>query len=41
MTTNLKAIALGSRLRDCKNVTTIGVRPNFSDYTPPGGGIDS
>jgi ribosomal protein S6--L-glutamate ligase len=28
-----KAIALGSRLRDCKNVTTIGVRPNFSDYT--------
>ena len=28
-----KAIALGSRLRNCKNVTTIGVRPNFSDYT--------
>ena len=28
-----KAIALEGRLRDCKNVITIGVRPNFSDYT--------
>jgi ribosomal protein S6--L-glutamate ligase len=29
-----KAIALESRLRDCKNVITLGVRPNFSDYSP-------
>ncbi len=27
-----KAIALEGRLRDCKNVLTLGVRPNFSDY---------
>jgi len=27
------AVALGSRLRQCKNVTTLGVRPNFSDYS--------
>lgn len=27
------AVALGSRLRQCKNVVTLGVRPNFSDYT--------
>ena len=33
MNTTNKAIALGSRLRDCKNVTTIGVRPNFTDYS--------
>jgi len=30
--TAIKAIALESRLRDCKNVITLGVRPNFSDY---------
>ena len=29
-----KAIALEARLRDCKNVITLGVRPNFSDYQP-------
>jgi ribosomal protein S6--L-glutamate ligase len=29
-----KAIALESRLRDCKNVRTLGVRTNFSDYSP-------
>jgi len=29
-----KAIALEGRLRECKNVITVGVRPNFSDYTP-------
>jgi ribosomal protein S6--L-glutamate ligase len=29
-----KAIALEARLRNCKNVLTLGVRPNFSDYTP-------
>lgn len=28
-----KAIALEARLRDCQNVITIGVRPNFSDYS--------
>lgn len=29
-----KAIALEGRLRDCKNVLTLGVRTNFSDYSP-------
>ena len=33
MTNTLKAIALEGRLRACKNVVTLGVRPNFSDYT--------
>ena len=28
------AIALEARLRDCGNVRTLGVRPNFSDYSP-------
>ena len=32
MNTTPKAIALEGRLRDCKNVITLGVRPNFSDY---------
>ena len=32
MNTTRKAIALEGRLRDCKNVITLGVRPNFSDY---------
>ena len=27
-------IALDARLRACKNVLTLGVRPNFSDYNP-------
>jgi len=27
-------IALEARLRACKNVITLGVRPNFSDYSP-------
>lgn len=27
-------IALESRLRCCRNVVTLGVRPNFSDYSP-------
>lgn len=27
-----KVIALEGRLRDCTNVVTLGVRPNFSDY---------
>jgi ribosomal protein S6--L-glutamate ligase len=29
---NTKAIALEGRLKECKNVVTFGVRPNFSDY---------
>jgi len=28
-----KAVALESRLKKCRNVLTLGVRPNFSDYT--------
>jgi len=28
-----KVIALGSRLRNCSNVITLGIRPNFSDYS--------
>jgi ribosomal protein S6--L-glutamate ligase len=28
-----KAIALEARLRDCRNVRTLGVRTNFSDYS--------
>lgn len=32
LNTAIKAIALEGRLRDCKNVITLGVRPNFSDY---------
>jgi len=28
-----KVIALEGRLRNCKNVRTLGVRPNFSDYS--------
>ncbi|MBW2368729.1 MAG: RimK family alpha-L-glutamate ligase [Deltaproteobacteria bacterium] len=30
-----KVIALEARLRDCRNVYTLGVRPNFSDYPEP------
>lgn len=29
-----EVIALEGRLRHCKNVVTLGVRPNFSDYSP-------
>jgi len=28
-----KVIALGSRLKGCNNVLTLGVKPNFSDYS--------
>jgi ribosomal protein S6--L-glutamate ligase len=28
-----KVIALEARLKNCKNVVTLGVRPNFSDYS--------
>jgi len=34
MTTGRTVIALEARLRDCRNVITLGVRPNFSDYSP-------
>ena len=34
MSRNYKAIALEARLRDCRNVRTLGVRTNFSDYSP-------
>ena len=34
MNQNYKAIALEARLRDCRNVRTLGVRTNFSDYSP-------
>ena len=30
-----EVIALESRLKNCKNVITLGVRTNFSDYSPP------
>jgi ribosomal protein S6--L-glutamate ligase len=33
MTNTPSVIALEGRLRNCKNVVTLGVRPNFSDYT--------
>ncbi len=33
MTDSAKAIALEARLKECKNVITLGVRTNFSDYT--------
>ncbi|MGM0451904.1 MAG: ATP-grasp domain-containing protein [Thermodesulfobacteriota bacterium] len=29
-----QAVALEAHLKHCQNVSTIGVRPNFSDYTP-------
>ena len=29
-----EVIALEARLRNCQNVRTLGVRPNFSDYSP-------
>jgi len=28
------AVALEYRLRDCRNVVSLGVKPNFTDYTP-------
>ena len=30
----MPVIALESRLRNCRNVITFGVKPNFSDYSP-------
>ena len=34
MITGKKVVALEARLKHCKNVVTLGVRPNFSDYSP-------
>jgi ribosomal protein S6--L-glutamate ligase len=34
-----QAVALEGRLRNCSNVKTLGVRPNFSDYTPYEAGL--
>ncbi len=34
MKSYVKAIALGARLSNCRNVLTLGVKPSFSDYTP-------
>jgi ribosomal protein S6--L-glutamate ligase len=34
MTFTKQVIALEARLRDCKNVLTLGARPNFTDYNP-------
>ncbi len=33
MKSSRRIVALESRLRDCKNVITLGVKTNFSDYT--------
>jgi len=33
MTNSSKVIALEARLKGCRNVNTLGVRPNFSDYS--------
>jgi ribosomal protein S6--L-glutamate ligase len=34
MTQHYKAVALEARLKACRNVLTLGVRPNFSLYSP-------
>jgi len=34
MSKKQKVIALENRLKGCRNVLTLGVRPNFSDYSP-------
>ena len=34
MSKSSKVIALENRLRNCSNVITLGVRPNFTDYQP-------
>ncbi|TFG94946.1 MAG: RimK family alpha-L-glutamate ligase [Calditrichales bacterium] len=34
MSNKQQVIALESRLKGCRNVLTLGVRPNFSDYSP-------
>jgi ribosomal protein S6--L-glutamate ligase len=35
MAFSFKVVALEARLKSCRNVLTLGVKPNFSDYTPP------
>lgn len=39
MHTGQRNIALEGRLRHCSNVVTLGVRPNFSDYSPEERGL--
>ncbi len=34
MTLSYKAVALEARLRYCRNVITLGVKPNFTQYSP-------
>lgn len=34
MIDDVKAVALGSRLKNCRNVLTLGVKTNYSDYHP-------
>jgi len=34
MTPNRRVVALAAHLRECRNVITLGVFPNFSDYSP-------
>jgi ribosomal protein S6--L-glutamate ligase len=34
MTLSCNAVALEARLKSCRNVITLGVKPNFADYTP-------
>ena len=33
MTLSFKAVALEARLKSCRNVITLGVKPNFTDYS--------
>ncbi len=33
MTLSCKAVALEARLKSCRNVITLGVKPNFTDYS--------
>ena len=33
MTLSCKAVALEARLKSCRNVITLGVKPNFADYS--------
>ncbi|MBF0574163.1 MAG: RimK family alpha-L-glutamate ligase [Desulfamplus sp.] len=34
ITTKLPKIALGSRFKNCRNIITLGFKPNFTDYSP-------
>lgn len=39
MTPKRHVVAIENRLRKCRNVVTLGVRPNFSDYGPEAAGL--